>query len=202
MTSEFIIECFRILKDTGSLYCWCGIGEKSQSLIEFFLLFHNVNLFTFKDLITWKKNRGIGMRKGWLYTREEILWYVKDNKQYTWNKNNQYSTEKRAYNIVKKGGIKVNKSDFKRITNIWTDINEVGYGDNPHNYREKRIKINHSTPKPIEVIKRLILLHTKENDVVADFFLGSGVTIDACKELNRQCIGCELDAKIFKNIKI
>ena len=31
---EISKEFFRILKDTGSFYCWCGIGEKSQSLIR------------------------------------------------------------------------------------------------------------------------------------------------------------------------
>jgi len=194
MTPEFITECFRVLKDSGNLYCFCGIGEKSQSLIEFFMLFHYNNLFKFKDLITWKKNRGIGMKKGWLYTREEILWYVKDNKKFQWNKENQYSNEKRNY--IRKCG----KTYYKRISNIWTDINEVGYGDNPYNYREKRQKINHSTPKPVDLIKRLILLHTKENDIVADFFLGSGSTIDACKDLNRNFVGCELNYNFYKNL--
>jgi DNA modification methylase len=37
-TLELINETFRVLKPTGSFYIWCGIGEKSQSLIDFFNL--------------------------------------------------------------------------------------------------------------------------------------------------------------------
>lgn len=187
MTKEIVAEFYRILKPTGNLYCWCGIGEKSQSLIRFFELFRQ-SKFYFKDLITWKKNRGIGMRKGWLYTREEILWYVKDNKHFTWNKDKQYSNEKRPWNVYKKGGEMVNKSEYRRITNVWTDINEVGYGGSPKTFHNDRKEVNHITPKPIEAINRIIQLHTKENDVVFDCFVGSGTTVFSCIKNNRRFI--------------
>lgn len=94
VTSELSKEFYRILKDTGSFYCWCGIGEKkSQSLIRWYPIFSKD--FIFKDLITWKKQRGIGMRKGWPYTREEIMWFVKNNKNFIWNKKEQYSKKRR-----------------------------------------------------------------------------------------------------------
>ena len=80
----FAKELLRVLKPSGSLYIWCGVGEKSQSLFRWYPIFNEH--FHFKDLITWKKRRGIGMRKGWLYTREEIMWFVKDNKKFIWNK--------------------------------------------------------------------------------------------------------------------
>ena len=98
VTESLAKELFRIAKPSCSLYCWCGIGEKSQSLIRWFPIFSK--LWKFKDLITWKKQRGIGMRRGWLYTREEIMWFVKDNKQFVWNKEFQYSNEKRAFTIT------------------------------------------------------------------------------------------------------
>jgi DNA modification methylase len=61
ITEELSKELFRIAKDSCSLYVWCGIGEKSQSLVRWFPIFQNH--WKFKDLITWKKQRGIGMRK-------------------------------------------------------------------------------------------------------------------------------------------
>lgn len=36
---------------------------------------------------------------------------------------------------------------------------------------------------------------TNENDVVCDFYLGSGTTAVACKELNRSFIGCDINTK-------
>jgi len=193
---SLVKELHRILKPTGNIYIWCGIGEKSQSLIRWFPLFSK--LFHFKDLITWKKNRGIGMRKGWLYTREECMWFVKDNHQFVWNISEQYSTEKRPWNVYKKGGAMVNKSEFKRLTNVWTDINEVGFGTCPKKYHQERWKFNHFTPKPVEAIERIIKLHTKEGDVVLDCFLGSGTTAVTAKTLNRHYIGIEKNPEYCK----
>lgn len=186
---SLVEELYRVAKESCSIYIWCGIGEKSQSLIRWFSLFQKK--FHFKDLITWKKNRGIGMRKGWLYTREECMWFVKDNKKFIWNKDAQYSTERRAFDVVKKGGEPVNKSKFKRITNVWTDINELGFGTCPKNFSKSRPK--HFTPKPIELFERIIKSHTKEGDLVLDCFAGTGVTGEACKLLNRSYILVEKD---------
>jgi len=182
-------ELFRIAKDSCSLYVWCGIGEKSQSLIRWFPIF-SANWY-FKDLITWKKQRGIGMRKGWLYTREEIMWFVKNNKKFIWNKEKQYGDEKRKLDgFYFKGKNLSNRmlSQFKRWTNVWIDINEISF----FNSKElKGFRKLHFTPKPIKAIKRIIELHTNENDIILDPFLGSGTTAIAAKQLNRKFIGIE-----------
>ncbi|HUU87245.1 MAG TPA: site-specific DNA-methyltransferase [Candidatus Glassbacteria bacterium] len=196
VNDELTSQLFRIAKENCSLYVWCGIGEKSQSLIRWFPIFSK-NWY-FKDLITWKKQRGIGMRKGWLYTREELMWFVKDNKQFVWNKEFQYSEQRR----IRDGGkdeIKVSqngafcKSLYKRWTNVWDDITEQSF--NIINNK------THYTPKPILAIKRLILAHTKEKDTVLDCFLGSGTTMQACNELSRNCIGIEKELEYYEYCK-
>lgn len=188
-TVEYIYNLYRILKSSGSIYIHCGIGERSQSMIEWFNKFKSSN-FIFKDLITWKKNRGIGMRKGYLYTREEILWYVKDNSAFTWNKDFQYTEEKRAFDIHKAGGERVNKSDFKRITNVWQDnefgeiweINEVGYGKSPKLFKEIRDILPGLTPKSPLLSDRIIKCHCDRTDKVYIPFAGSGMEIVSCME--------------------
>ena len=55
----------------------------------------------------------------------------------------------------------------------------------------------HPTEKPIELLERLIKLHTKEDDIVLDCFAGSFSTADACKRLNRQCIAIELEKEYY-----
>lgn len=186
-TYELVNELYRVCKDTGSIYVWCGIGEKSRSLLDFIPKLDSK--FHFKDLITWKKQRGIGMRKGWLYTREECLWYVKNNKQFIWNKEEQYDvTDKRLFSLPN------NKSDYKRWSNVWTDIKEVAGGMKSAQY--------HPTQKPIEAFERIIKLHTtNENNVVLDCFMGSGTTAIACINTNRNFIGIELDDKYFEIAK-
>lgn len=56
----------------------------------------------------------------------------------------------------------------------------------------------HPTQKHMEVMERLIEIHTNENDLVYDPFMGSGTTAIACKNKNRNVIGSEIDEKYYK----
>lgn len=56
----------------------------------------------------------------------------------------------------------------------------------------------HITQKPLDIIKKFIENSTEEGEFVLDPFMGSGTTGVACKNLNRNFIGIELDEKYFK----
>lgn len=55
----------------------------------------------------------------------------------------------------------------------------------------------HPTQKPVALLQYLIRTYTKENETVLDFTMGSGSTGVACKNLNRNFIGIELNKKYF-----
>lgn len=59
----------------------------------------------------------------------------------------------------------------------------------------------HPTQKPVELLEYLIKTYTLENETVLDFTMGSGTTGVACKNLNRNFIGIELDDKYFEIAK-
>jgi len=59
-------------------------------------------------------------------------------------------------------------------------------------------KGQHPTQKPVALLEYLIKTYTIENDRVLDFTMGSGSTGVACKNLNRNFIGIELDKEYFK----
>ena len=63
--------------------------------------------------------------------------------------------------------------------------------------REKKPSVNdlHPTMKPIKLLAKLLRNSTRENDAVLDLFGGSGSTLMACQQLNRQCYMMELDTK-------
>ena len=56
----------------------------------------------------------------------------------------------------------------------------------------------HPTIKPLELVERHIKHSTKEGDTVLDCFMGSGTTGVACRNLNRNFIGMEINDEYFK----
>ena len=55
----------------------------------------------------------------------------------------------------------------------------------------------HPTQKPVALMEYLVKTYTNEGDTVLDFTMGSGTTGVACKNLNRNFIGIELNKEYF-----
>jgi adenine specific DNA methylase Mod len=64
-------------------------------------------------------------------------------------------------------------------------------------YNKDNIK-SFYTAKSVDMLKNIIKISSNENDVILDPFMGSGTTGVACKKLNRNFIGIELDEHYFK----
>ncbi len=56
-------------------------------------------------------------------------------------------------------------------------------------------KFDHPTQKPVDLMRRPILNHTKRGELVYEPFLGSGTTLAAAEITERVCVGIELDPK-------
>jgi DNA modification methylase len=67
-----------------------------------------------------------------------------------------------------------------------------------HFNRVPNNKLTHSCEKPVELLEVLINKSTIEGELVADPFAGSGSTLKAAKNLNRQWWGCEIDEQHYK----
>lgn len=59
----------------------------------------------------------------------------------------------------------------------------------------------HPTQKPLALMEYLIKTYTNKGETVLDFTMGSGTTGVACKNLNRDFIGIELDENYFNIAK-
>lgn len=53
----------------------------------------------------------------------------------------------------------------------------------------------HQWEKPESLIEKLLRIHTNNNDLILDPFLGSGTTAYCAKKLGRKCIGIEIEEK-------
>jgi site-specific DNA-methyltransferase (adenine-specific) len=65
-------------------------------------------------------------------------------------------------------------------------------------FSRSKEKAAHPTQKPVALMEYLIKTYTNECETVLDFTMGSGTTGVACKKLNRNFIGIELDSEYFK----
>ena len=59
----------------------------------------------------------------------------------------------------------------------------------------------HITPKPVDILEKIIKTSSNEGDIILDCFMGSGSTGVACMNTNRRFIGIELDSNYFNIAK-
>jgi len=89
---------------------------------------------------------------------------------------------KTRWEKIEKGESDVARDEFIQWTNgVW---NFSG---------ERKTKIGHPAPFPVELPKRCIKLFTFRGGVVLDPFLGSGTTLIACQQTDRVGIGVEIN---------
>ena len=77
----------------------------------------------------------------------------------------------------------LDEQDGRPCQNLWTDIQLTKSGSE---------LVGYPTQKPEKLIERIIQTSTTENDIVADFFVGSGTTAAVAEKLNRKWICCDL----------
>ena len=70
------------------------------------------------------------------------------------------------------------------VDSLWTDIPPVAPSG--------KERLGYPTQKPEKLIQRIIESSTKENDIVADFFVGSGTTASVAEKLNRKWLASDI----------
>ena len=85
------------------------------------------------------------------------------------------------------------------VYNFECDKYKQEFTNYPTNVLEFNTDIGlHPTQKPVALFEYLIKTYTNEGETVLDNCMGSGTTGVACKNLNRNFIGIELDPEYFK----
>ena len=153
------------------------------------------NIKNYRYDIIWNKTFGkepFAAGKRPMKAHENIHLFYK--KQPTYNPQYFYKTPYKDY-----------RKDYKIKTDRYK-INFIGYESidgrrNPISvidFKNANFKGMHPTQKPVALIEYLIKTYTNENETVLDFTMGSGTTGVACKNLNRNFIGIEMDDNYFE----
>ena len=188
---KVITACYRVLSDSGSM-CWqvgnfVNKGEVIPLDIVLYPIFSKLGL-KMRNRIVWNFEHGLHCSKRLSGRYETILWFTKSD-QYTFNLDPiripQKYPGKKYFKGPKAGQYSCNPLG-KNPGDLWQIPNVK------NNHPEKT---DHPCQFPVELVERLVLSMTNENDAVFDPFLGSGTTIIGALKHNRRGIGAEIISK-------
>ena len=150
------------------------------------------NIKNYKYDWVWVKKRPVGFanaKKRPLKLIENIIVFNAHHSLY--NPQDLIRIDKKITNSKSTGGDTTGKFNYgcsytQEFTNYPKEIIMLGLDE------KKKL---HPTQKPVALMEYLIKTYTNENELVLDFTMGSGTTGVACKNLNRNFIGIEMDDK-------
>lgn len=198
----------KLIKDNGAIVLFGNEPFSSNLRIK--------NIDIYKYDIKWIKNRATGFANcnyRPMNKYEDILIFSKANASSGGKRNGMVYNPQDLIPVGKK-----KKNVKNRHGLIHKDTNNVGCNNNLESGSEytqeftnypsnvylcdvETTKNLHPTQKPVALMEYLIKTYTSENELVLDFTMGSGTTGLACKNLNRNFIGIELDDKYFEIAK-
>ena len=111
---------------------------------------------------------------GWSVKLETLQKFYDDNKL-VFPKNSEGRVNRKQY---------LDEWDGYAVNSLWDDIGLIAASSS------ERVNFDRGQ-KPEKLIKRVIELSTKQNDIILDFHLGSGTTCAVSHKMNRQYIGIE-----------
>ena len=167
-----LIAAKRVLRGDGQLFVHLDSNESHYVKIILDEIFGREN---YKGSIIWHWDYGAKSKKKWSCKHNEILWYVKDPENYTFNYDAIDRIPYMAPGLV--GPVKAAKG--KIPTNVWF------FTIVPTNSKERT---GYATQKPLKLLERIVKVHSNLGDLVLDFFAGSGTTGEAALLNDRRVI--------------
>jgi site-specific DNA-methyltransferase (adenine-specific) len=179
----------RVIKDNGAIVLF------AQTPFDKILGCSNINLLRYEWI--WEKTSVTGhlnAKKMPMKSHENLLVFYKKLPTYNPQKTSGHPR-------------KVSTAEHKRNSKRTSNLGEHGLTtyDSTERYprsvlvypTDKQKLALHPTQKPVALLEYLIKTYTHEGDVVLDNCMGSGSTGVACKNLQRNFIGIELDEYYF-----
>ena len=165
-------EAWRVLHETGTLYLHLDYREAHYAKVLLDSLFGRD---CFLNEIIWAYDYGGKAKNRWPSKHDTIMVYVKNPKTYFFDNE---SVDREPY--MAPGLVTPEKvARGKLPTDVWwhTIVSPTG-----------KEKTGYPTQKPEGILRRVIQASSRENDLVLDFFAGSGTTGAVAAALGRRFI--------------
>lgn len=182
-THKWLSECYRVLKDNGSLY----ISTSLHNIGEIIMVGKSLGM-KFNNIITWSKTNAMPSitKRMFTHSTEHVCWFVK-GKNWKFNYEQLKSINP---NRTKDGNLKQMR-DFMNFI-------ELPIVQGKERIRGENGRAIHPTQKPQKLLEVIITASSDEGDIVLDPFFGSGTTGFVAKQLNRNWIGIETNDKYIE----
>ena len=165
-------EARRVLKPDGSFFLHVDYREVHYCKV---LLDQVFGRPSFINEIIWAYDYGGRSRSRWPTKHDNLLWYAKDPNNYTFRYDAIDRIPYLAPALV--GPEKAKRG--KTPTDVWWNTIVSPTGSE---------KTGYPTQKPLNILERIVRVHTKPGDLVIDFFAGSGTLGEAAARLDRHFI--------------
>jgi site-specific DNA-methyltransferase (adenine-specific) len=167
-----IVEANRVLANDGSFFIHMDYREIHYVKVLCDSIFGRDS---FINEIIWCYDFGAKQKKRWSTKHDNILWYAKNPKNYTFHLDMVDLIPKMAT------GLPVSKNrqnpDMKLLNDYWWNTIV------PTNGKER---LGYPTQKPLAILERIIKVHSNPGDKVLDFFCGSGTFGEAAIKHGRK----------------
>lgn len=139
-----------------------------------------------------------GAKRRYSTGQETILFFTK-SKKHTFNYDDvrvPYESTERIKHAAEKGILKNGKRWFPNPDGrLCGEVWHFSSQRHKQKINGKVQKLEHITPKPHDLLERIIKASSNEGDLVLDCFMGSGSTAIVAKKLGRDFIGCDEESK-------
>lgn len=197
MIESCLLECKRILKQTGSIFLHCDKAASHYLRVSLDKTFGDKN---FQSEIIWSYKRWSNSKKGLLNSHQTIYFYSK-TKEFKFNPVfKDYAATTNVDQILQdrqrtKNGKSVYKKDENGNIVLGKEKKGVPLSDVweiPYLNPKAKERVGYPTQKPVLLLQQILEFSTNENDLVVDPFNGSGTTCVAAKSMNRNFIGIDM----------
>lgn len=167
-----LIQAFRVLKPTGSFFLHLDYREVHYAKVLCDAVFGRD---CFMNEIIWAYDYGARTRRKWPAKHDNILWYVRNPDHYTFDID---ACDRIPYLAPALVG-KEKATRGKTPTDTWwhTIVSPTG-----------KEKTGYPTQKPLGILRRIVLVHSRPGDRLLDFFAGSGSFGEAAVRAGRDAV--------------
>lgn len=172
---SWMTECKRVLKKNGTIW----VSGTYHSIYQVGIIMNLLDFHILNDIVWYKPNASPNLSCRFFTASHETLIWARKSKE---------GKHRFNYEITKNGDW--SGDHFKKLHKQMRSVWEIKTTP-----KEEKLYGRHPTQKPKELLRRIILSSTAENDLILDPFTGSSTTGLVAVEYGRKFVGIDSEKK-------